>query len=709
MQLSEQNRKRRVLAVFICTCVLFTAILTRTFYLQIIQGSWLVEKALSQWTRETPVSASRGTIYDKSGEVLAQSGSADSVLLHPKAINASKVASENEAACQTVAQQLSSILGIDQATILEKAKDTSKYEIWLKRQITQDQSDQIKALGLKGVSLAIDTKRYYPKGDFLTQVLGFTSVDGAGIEGLEVYFNKYLSGTSGSITAQTDERGNEIAFAEQYYVPATNGYNVYLTIDYTIQAIVEKEAQDAYENYHPKDVMCIVMNPQTGAILAMTNRPGYDLNDPPRDDITELTALSRNLSVTNANDPGSVFKVFTLAAALDTGVTRESDTFNCDGGREVAEHFIHCSTDHGDNITLATGLAKSCNSVFMVLAMRLGTDRLYQYIKNFGFGTKTGIESTSESTGILIPEANVKEGDLARIGFGQSITSTPMQTLTAFCAIINGGNLLKPHLLDKVLDANGRVVESGSTTVVRRVISEQTSSRMKALLENVVVNGSGYRSQIQGYSVGGKTGTAQKYDESGKIKSTHLSSFIAFAPVEDPKIAVLFLVDEAQMDNDYGSQVAAPYVGKILQESLQYMGVKPNYTSEELQQIANVQVPSVIGMTKEEAMGALQAKGLKVYCTGTAGKVVEQMPAAGEVVKSGETVAITVLTQDQIGAPVMVEVPNLKGKTNAECENLLTGLGLSFIGHGKGKAYWQNIKPGTKVEQHTEIRVEFSE
>lgn len=709
MQLSEQSRKKRVFGVFVFTCLLFFALLVRTFFLQLVKGPWLVEKALNQWTRQTSVSASRGKILDRNGEVLAQSGSVDSVILHPKAINAGKTEAQNEAAALLVAQNLSQILLMDQAAILSKAKDTSKYEIWLKRQITKEQSAQIKALALPGVSLAVDTKRYYPKGNFLTQVLGFTTIDGVGSEGLEAYYDKYLAGTTGSITAQTDVRGNEVAFAEQFYVPATNGYDVYTTIDYVIQAYAEKEAQDAFEKYDAKSVMCVVMDPNTGDILALVNKPGYDLNAPPRNSMETLMALTRNHSLTDANDPGSIFKVFTLAAALDLGLTTESETFDCNGGRELPGGFVRCVSNHGNAITLTTGLAKSCNSVFMDLALRLGTQRFYNYINRFGFGVETGIDFPSEAAGILIPEANVKEGDLARIGFGQSISTTPLQTLTAFCAIINGGNLLEPHLLDKVVNDRGEIVEQTATTVLRKVISQQTSSRMKALLENVVVNGSGSLSRIEGYAVGGKTGTAQKYDDKGKIKTVNLSSFMAFAPVDDPKVAILFMVDEAQMENAYGSQVAAPHVGNILKQTLQYLNVKPMYTAAQLAEQGSVVMPDVIGMTKSEAETALAAKGLLVYCSGTAGKVRDQMPAAGEVVRVGETVAITIKTEAEIGPAEMVEVPNLMGKTIDQCREMLSALGLSLYSHGSGKAVWQNLKPGTMVEKRTQVRVEFSQ
>lgn len=711
MQLSEKKRKLRMVYIIYVTIACFALLIARVFYLQIIQGPELVERALNQWTRETAVSAKRGSILDCNGEILAQSGSADTVLLHPKQINSSSDPAVNEAACQQVASSLAPILEMDEATILAKAKDTSKYEIWLKRQITAEQADQIRALNLKGVDFAVDTKRYYPKGDFLTQVLGFTSVDGEGLEGLEAYYNKYLTGTSGLLTEQTDVKGNEVAFGEQYYTPATDGYDVYLTIDYVIQSYVEKAAQDAYERYGATKVMCIAMDPQTGAILAMTSRPGYDLNDPPRDDSATLTALTRNTLLADSNDPGSVFKVFTYAAALDQGLTDESATFDCRGGREIGGGFIKCAHNHGSGLSLAEALAHSCNSAAMDLGMELGVERLYAYLSNFGFGQKTGVDFGSEASGIVIAQENVKDADLARIAFGQSITATPLQTLSAFCAVINGGKLYTPHFMQKITDQDGNVIEEYTPTVQHQVISEQTSERMRSLLQYVVDNGSGSKAAVAGYTVGGKTGTAQKYDENGQIKSTHLSSFMAFAPVEDPQIAVLFLVDEATTTtSDYGSQVAAPYVGQILEETLQYMKVEPKYTQEELQQQSSVTVPNVVGKTEEEARSLLSAKGLTAYISGTAGgTVVEQMPVAGETVKKGETVAITLKTQEELGPAEMVEVPDLIGKTKDECQQLLDAAGLNFYAHGEGTASWQNIKPGQTVETRTEIRVEFTD
>ncbi len=705
MQLTEHKRKMRFVRCLQFTCILFAFLVVRVFYLQIVKGPELVEKALNQWTRETTVSAKRGSIVDTNGEVLAQSGSADTVILHPKTIATS--AKKQAGLEETIANSLAAILDMDAAGVLEKVKDTSKYEIWLKRQITQDQADQIRALDFPGVDFAVDTKRYYPKGDLLTQTLGFTSVDGEGLEGLESYYNKYLTGTAGSTVSETDVKGNNVAFGEQYYNPPTDGYTVQLSIDYIIQSYVEKAAKDAYEKYTPTGIMCIAMDPNTGEILAMTNQPSYDLNNVPRDDADALTAMTRNRCVVDTNDPGSVFKVFTTAAALEENIANPSTTFTCTGSRKVGDSTIRCTGKHG-TISLELGLAKSCNSVYIDLGLQLGTERLYEHIREFGFGEKTNVDFPSEASGILIDESKVKEGDLARIAFGQSITATPLQTLTAFCSIINGGELLEPHLLKTVKDADGNTIEQKERTVVRRTISESTSKTMREMMEKTILEGTGTRAKVSGYRIGGKSGTAQKYDENGKIKESHYSSFMAFAPLDDPQIAILFIVDEPTTTDgtsDGGGAVAAPYVGQILEETLKYMRIEP---TEQTSDQNTVQVPNVLGMTQEEATAELAAKGLTATFQGE-GVVADQLPAAGEAVKAGENIAVTLKKEEELGPAEMVTVPNLKGKTKQECKQALEDLGLTYYFHGEGKASWQNQKAGTEVEKRTEIRVEFTE
>ena len=577
----------------------------------------------------------------------------------------------------------------------------------------RDVADQIRALNLTGVGFMVDTKRYYPKGDFLTQVLGFTSVDGEGLEGVEAYYNKYLAGTPGELRAQTDVKGNEIAFGEEYYVPATDGYTVSLTIDYVIQSFVEKACADAYAQYNPKGVMCIAMDPNTGEILALCNKQSYDLNSPPRDDTETLNELSRNRILADANDPGSIFKVFTMAAALDTGQTKDSETFTCNGSIKVQNTTIRCTSTHG-TVDLKTGLAKSCNPVFVTLALRMGTDTMYDYLKNFGFGSKTGVDMSAEASGIVIPRENVTDNDLARIGFGQSISTTPIQTLNAFCSVINGGELLEPHIMKSVTDADGNVVEESSKVVKANPISKETSDHMREMLEDVVNEGSGKNSYVKGFRVGGKTGTAQKYDETGKVKEgAHLSSFIAFAPANDPKIAILFMVDEADTYNDYGSTVAAPYVGQILEDTLKYMKVEPQLTEEEQKEQQEeekkvAQVESVMGMSQEDAVATLEKQGYKVTVNGE-GVVSSQMLAPGTNLQQGETVVIT-LTPATPTPIVMTEVPALVGKTKQECEQLLEEAGLTAYFHGTGKKVtWQNKKAGTEVQQGTEIRLELGD
>ncbi len=695
--------KKRMLVLLCLYTLAFGLLFGRVFYLQVIQGPSLVQRALSQWTRTTQVSAKRGNIVDRNGEVLAQSSTADTVLLYPQKIASSK----DKALAQTIATKLAPILEMEEAAILEKAQDKTKSEVWLKRQITAEQADAIRALNLTGVGFIVDTKRYYPKGDFLTQVLGFTSVDGEGIEGLEAYYNKYLAGTNGELRAQTDVKGNEIAFGEEYYMPATNGYTLNLTVDYAIQSFVEKAAADAFAQYNPKSIMCVAMNPQTGEILALCNKQSYDNNTPPRDDTTLLNELTRNRVLTDANDPGSIFKVFTLAASLNEGLTNENETFTCNGSIEVQGTRIRCTSSHG-TISVTTGLAKSCNVVFVNLGLRLGTQRMYKYLNAFGFGRKTGVDMAAEASGIVIPEAQVKEGDLARIGFGQSISSTTIQTLNAFCSVVNGGKLLKPYIVKTVTDGDGKVVMENKTTVVSNPISEETSSRMRKLLKNVVTDGSGKQSYITGYTIGGKTGTAQKYDESGQVKTTHLSSFIAFAPVEGAQIAILFQVDEAQTASDYGSVVAAPYVGQILKDTLQYLKVQPSNAEQDTQEKAVGQVPSVLNLSQAEATAKLQQEGYLVVVNGSGTRVSTQTPVAGVTLQKGETVTIT-LTAASPSAEELTKVPNLIGKTKAQAQELLTNAGLTWYFHGTGKVTWQSKKADTQVPKNTEIRMELSE
>lgn len=643
MALPENKRKKRLIYLLAGFAVLFGGLLLRVLYLQVFKGAEYQQRALSQWTSDSLVQPKRGTITDRNGEILAQSGTVDTVLLRPKQIASSKL----ENAAEQVADTLAPILEMDRDEILEKATDTTKSELYLKRQITRDQANQIRAAieekNLPGIAFTVDTKRFYPKQNFLTQVLGFTSVDGEGIEGIEAQYNKYLTGEAGKVSTQTDVKGNEVAFADEFYVAAKDGYTVELSIDYTIQSYVEKAAEDAYEKYEAKNVQVIAMDPKTGKILAMTVKPDYDLNEVPRDDAETLTSLSRNRLVADAYEPGSVFKVFTTAAALETGVTDLHKTYVCNGGRTVNGQFIKCWKHHEGTQTIEQGLANSCNPVFMDLALGMGKDKFYEYIYNFGFGSKTGIDFPAESTGIVRNKEDVRDGDLARIGFGQSISVTPLQMVTAFSAVVNGGTLYEPSLVSRILTADGEVVETVEPKVVREnVISAETSKTMCELLENVVAGGSGSKSYVAGYRVGGKTGTAQKYEEDGTVaQNKHITSFMGFAPVDDPKIVVLFLVDEANAISDFGSTVAAPYVGQIIEESLKYMGVEPKYTEEELKQMkAKVEVPNVVGKSKEEAEAALKAKGLKASFKGNGTLIDEQVPSPGTTVESGSEIIL---------------------------------------------------------------------
>ncbi|MDL2225571.1 stage V sporulation protein D, partial [Eubacteriales bacterium OttesenSCG-928-M02] len=544
----EPKRRRRALHMLVLFAVIFGLLFSRVFYLQVIQAEELQQKASGQWVRNKPLTPIRGTITDRNGEILAQSGTADTVMLRPKQIKQSKVntEAEPEKAANMVADILSPILEMEREKIYSVAVDDSKSEVWLKRQLSKEQANAVREAisqyNLPGIAFTQDAKRYYPKGNFLTQVLGFTSVDGNGLEGLEAYYNKYLTGEEGKVSQESDLWGNAIAFGSEYLIPTTDGYTLTLTIDFSIQSYLEKAAEQAYEEFNAKGVWAIAMDPQTGEILALVNKPDYDLNTPPRDDAEALSAQSRNRIVTDYYEPGSVFKMFTTAAALEEGKVSTGSTFQCTGGRTVNGERIKCWSNHAGTLTLADAVAKSCNPCFIDMVRSMGVDTFYRYIHLFGFGEKTGVDATGESTGYVRDASGVRENDLARNGFGQAIGVTPIQMITAASSLLNGGTLYEPHLVKQVRDTSGEVVEDIQPEAKGQTISKATSDTMRTLLE-----GAGDPIRVDGYRVGGKSGTAQKYDENGQVmKNKHISSYLGFAPVDNPQIAVLFIVDEPE-------------------------------------------------------------------------------------------------------------------------------------------------------------------
>ncbi len=629
------KHKSRLFWILSAFMVCMVLLVVQLFRWQIVESQELQRRALGQWTSSTVVSASRGSIYDRNMELLAVSASSKSLVVQPAQI--AKKGDPNK-----TADQLAAILEMDRETIYNRVTNTKYAEQNIKRHLSEEEVLAIEALDLPGVVLVDDRKRYYPKGSTLAQVLGRTSVDGVGKEGLELKYDKYLRGLTGRIYSSTDIGGMQIPGGEERYIDPTNGLNLVLTIDYVIQKFAESAMKQCYEEQKAKKVECIVMNPQTGEVLAMVNIPDYDLNDPPLDDLDAWQEYSRNSTILDVYEPGSVFKIITLASALEEGKVNLNSTFNDVGYALVDGQKIKCwrNVPHGHQ-TLTEAVCNSCNPAFVEMGLSLGVDTFYKYLRSFGFGTETNIDFSADQAGLVLAQKYVQNVDLARMAFGQAIAVTPLQLITAVSAAINGGKLMQPYLVKGMVDDDGNSVMEVEPTVIRQVISEETSATVRQILEEVVRSGGGKNAYIPGYRVGGKTGTAQKYRDGVIVRDKHIASFLGFAPADDPQIAVLVVVDEPDVAIDFGSVVAAPYAKMILENALKYMNIQPENTEEDSELlVANIEVPDVRGMDTVEAEKVLKEAGLRMLVQGE-GKVVAQVPAAGAMVYSNTEIMVT--------------------------------------------------------------------
>ncbi|MDE5601367.1 MAG: PASTA domain-containing protein, partial [Clostridia bacterium] len=539
------------------------------------------------------------------------------------------------------AQLLCNIFGYDYEDTLEKiSKRTS--EVTVATRVTKEQLNAIYAAKLDGIYYAEDNYRYYPYGDFMTQVLGFCSSDGYGQTGIEAYYDKYLTGVNGQLMTETDLIGRAIG-GGSYYLPSIAGMNVVTTLDATIQRIVDGAIATAIAKFNPKGVACIVMDYNTGGIVALSEYPSFDLNNVPRDNLEALFSYSKSSIVSSVYEPGSTFKILTAAAALDTGKVSVSDRFYCSGAKIVDGKRIRCwkSVGHG-SIDFAQGVEGSCNCVFMESALRMGTNTFYDYLRSFGLSSKTGVDMTGETSGIFIGRNDVKTVDLARIGFGQAVAVTPIGLISATSAVMNGGTKVTPHLLSYVKDASGNMTY-GSPLAEQgdRVISKNTSDTMRTLLESVVTTGSGKGAYVPGYHVAGKTGTAQKYANGAIASGKYISSFLGFSLTEGANYAVLMIVDEPQGYMYYGSLVAAPLVGDIYASIFDYLGIAPTYTGEEADIIGTpFSLPSFVGMSVSEAKAAITKLGLYCEIDGEGASVNGQYPLSGVTVDKRNTVLL---------------------------------------------------------------------
>lgn len=619
--------RKRLLYAWASVVFFFFVLIGRLACLQIKEGEIYSAKAAEQWYRDLPLAAGRGIIYDRTGNTIADNMTVYTVYVRPGSVTEP----------ERVAEVLSDELGANKAKLEEKIRLRAVSEITVRKNVDAVTGEKLINLGLDGVYFSADYKRCYAYPEFLAQVVGFTDADNVGQNGLEGYYDKYIKGIAGSELVQSDNGGKEISTKERFYIPPVKGANVYTSLDINIQAYCEQAVYAATEEWKAKGATVAVMRANDGGIVAMAQSPSYSLDDLPRDDVEKLNAYSKNKMIVDVYEPGSTFKIFTTAIAIENGVVNDNSRFFCAGHRMVDGQRIRCwrSRGHGSQ-NLAEGVKNSCNCVFMDLALRLGTDKLYEGLKSFGFGAKTGVDFFGESSGLMMNSTKVKSVDLARIGFGQAIAVTPVQMLVGVCEAVNGGKKVSPHFVEKIAYDDGKTLYEFFSPDVR-IIGERTSAEMRTLLENVVKEGSGKKASVTGYRIGGKTGTAQKYENGHIATGKYVSSFVGFAPADDPEYVILMTVDEPSSGAYYGSIVAAPYVGDIFSKIFAYEQIAPTDNAEKIEYI---DMPELTDKSVDYALNELKKLGLYVECAGDGDTVISTLPLSETKVKKGDVVLI---------------------------------------------------------------------
>lgn len=566
--------RKRLFAIIVAVTFLFLCVLGRLFYVQVIWGEHLQEKALDQWTREIPIIAERGKIVDQNGVVLVDNDDTYSVFVRKKAVKD----------IGKLSASLSEILGVDYDFVYNRLTNTVSSEVTIKKQVEKDKIARLTSENFSGVYYSRDNSRIYPYNEFLTSVLGFTSNDGKGQSGLELYYDKYLSGVNGEILYETDIVGVEIDGGKASYIPATDGLNIKLTIDYDVQQLCETAMQEAIEIHGAKSAQMIVVDPSNGAIRALCVKPSFNLNEPPRDDLSALNALSRNGLISDIYEPGSTFKILTAAANIEEYLSGNKKAYsiervyNSSRYRYIDGQKVKCWSTHQNGkhsaLTLQGALNNSCNPIFVDIAMALGKETMYKYIQAFNYGSCTGVDFSGEAQGMVLPVSAVQNVDLARIAFGQTIAVTGLQLACATAAAINGGNYYEPYFVSEIYSNDGVVVEKIQPKVKNKTISKKASQILNEMLEKVVSEGSGKKAYIEGYKVAGKTGTAQKYENGVIAVGKYVSSFVGYFPANNPKYLALIIVDEPQ-GQYYGSTVAAPYAKQVFEGIIKLKNIQP--------------------------------------------------------------------------------------------------------------------------------------
>lgn len=731
---AQRLRQRTAILILLILVLGFGAAVLRLTYLTTIQSSELQESAVDLQLADTTVSAKRGTIYDANGNVLAESASVWQVVMSP-------VNFKNDKQRQAAAKGLSEIFDLEYNDVLDDTKQQSHYVV-VKRRIESDEREKVlelidtlkKDYSCSGViQLLDDYKRYYPKNSLASSVIGFTGSDDQGLEGIEYEYDSYLSGTPGRIITAQNARGTDMPFRYEQNVESEDGNNVYLTIDETIQSICEKYMQKGVEDNNVLNKgVCIAMDVNTGAILAMVTTDGYDLNNPyelsakdkkkikstpkKKQAEAESAALSnmwRNKAVADTYMPGSVFKMCVASAALEENLVNEKTSFTCTGSISVEGETIHCSniSGHGTQ-NFVEAISNSCNPAFIQIGQMLGAGKFRQYYQGFGFSDKTGIDLPGEAEDSFWKEGKMGGVDLAVASFGQNFTITPIQMITACAAVSNGGYVVQPHVVSKITDSKGNVIKTVDKKIKRQVISDDTSKKMNEYLEYNTERQGATAGYISGYKVAGKTGTTEKRGVTkfeSSFSEDYISSFCGYAPADDPQIAMLVFFDTPDGDAYYGSQVSSPVFINIMSEVLPYLDVKTSYTDEELGYV-DASAGDYTGVSVDEAKTAVEADGFTATVKGNGSTVISQIPTVSSGLQKGGSI---VLYTDSDSQSETVSVPSLIGLSPDEVNDVASayGLNVSFSGAttSSGTSSSQNVEAGTSVSPGTVITVSFAD
>jgi stage V sporulation protein D (sporulation-specific penicillin-binding protein) len=688
--------RKRVAFLFYVVLLAYIGLAGRLAFIQFVRGEELRGQALEVRMRDIPVEAKRGVIYDRLGHELAVSVNVESVFAFPSQVK--------EPA--STARSVSTILGIDYQDTLDRLTKPSSF-VWIKRKIEEDQARRLKALKMPGIEFTQESRRFYPKENLAAHILGIAGIDSQGLEGVEFKYDKDLKGVPGRIIVEFDARGRELPQAMHKYIPPVEGNSVFLTIDEVVQFIAERELEKLMVKTQAKAGAIIIIDPKTGDVLALANRPDFDPNrfgDSPDKN-------RRNLAISDAFPPGSTFKPVTAAAALDEGAVRIHDRFYCGGSLRVSDRTIHChkASGHGSQ-TFVEVVQNSCNVGFMQIGARLGKEKFYKYVSNFGLTRETGVDLPGEAKGIMMALDRIKPVDLAVMSFGQTLTVTPIQLASAVACIANDGLMMKPRVVREIRSAEGTLVREMPPEPLRQVISKQSAAEMRGALEKVIEEGTGKGAQVEGYNLAGKTGTAQKVVNGRIAEGKYIASFVGFGPSESPRVVTLVFIDEPA-GAYYGGVIAAPVFAAVMGDVLRYLEV-PRQTVANSQTPASavaVAVPDVINMTLDQARKKMESTGLSLKVQ-TQGKVVaKQVPSPGSLTPKGSMVVVEMGPAEVMGQDgKLVLVPKLAGLTMREAAGVLSTFDLRIAATGSGVATSQQPAAGTYCHAGAVVTVRFS-